>query len=204
MFRAPQSFMMQTQGFLMLWLWRTTGLMLLGMALMRSGFLAGQLAPSVYWRAMLPGFLIGLPPIAWGIARNEQMGWTFEYSQFFGMLPNHFGSVLLSLAYVSLLIVMCQKDLGGWILRGFSRIGQMALSCYLLQTLICTSLFYGHGLGWFGDAERVQQAQVIFAVWVFLFVFTAVWQRYFVVGPFEWLWRSLTYGKRQPLVKPAT
>jgi uncharacterized protein len=75
----------------------------------------------------------------------------------------------------------------------------MALTCYLSQTLICTTLFYGHGFGLFGHVERLGQLGITVAIWVFLLIFSRLWLHFFRFGPFEWLWRSLTYGRRQAL-----
>jgi uncharacterized protein len=75
----------------------------------------------------------------------------------------------------------------------------MALTNYLTQTLICTTLFYGHGLGWFQSADRLQQTLVVVAVWAIQLLWSPLWLEHFRFGPFEWLWRSLTYMKLQPL-----
>ena len=83
-----------------------------------------------------------------------------------------------------------------------ARVGQMAISNYLLQTLLCTSLFYGHGLGQFGNFSRVDQIITVLAASLLQLVFSCLWLRYFRFGPFEWLWRSLTYWQRQPLRIP--
>ena len=83
-----------------------------------------------------------------------------------------------------------------------ARVGQMALSNYLLQTLLCTSLFYGHGLGQFGNFPRVEQIITVLAASLLQLIFSCLWLRYFRFGPFEWLWRSLTYWQRQPLSIP--
>jgi uncharacterized protein len=74
----------------------------------------------------------------------------------------------------------------------------MAFSNYLGQTVICTLLFYGHGLGWFGRVERTGQILIVAAVWALQLVVSPLWLRYFRFGPAEWLWRSLTYLKLQP------
>ncbi len=76
----------------------------------------------------------------------------------------------------------------------------MALTNYLLQTLICTSIFYGHGLGLFGSFSRVQQILTVVAVWAVSLLLSPLWLRFFRFGPFEWLWRSLAYWKLQPMV----
>jgi uncharacterized protein len=74
----------------------------------------------------------------------------------------------------------------------------MALTNYLMQTIICTTIFYGHGFGLFGVVDRVGQIGVVFAVWIFQLFTSPIWLHFFKFGPFEWLWRSLTYWRLQP------
>jgi uncharacterized protein len=83
--------------------------------------------------------------------------------------------------------------------HAFSAVGRTALTNYLLQTLIATTIFYGHGLGWFGSVERTAQLAIVFAIWALQLVVSPIWLRYFRFGPAEWAWRSLTYWRRQPL-----
>jgi uncharacterized protein len=85
--------------------------------------------------------------------------------------------------------------------RGMAAVGTMALSNYLMQTIICTWLFYsfGPGLGLFGKLERHELYYVVGAIWVAEFIWSVIWLKYFRFGPFEWLWRSLTYWERQPM-----
>jgi uncharacterized protein len=85
------------------------------------------------------------------------------------------------------------------IVDSFAATGQMALTNYLVQTLICTTIFYGHGLGLFGRVDRVGQILIVFAIWIAQLLFSLWWMERYRFGPFEWLWRSLTYMKRQPL-----
>jgi uncharacterized protein len=75
----------------------------------------------------------------------------------------------------------------------------MALSNYLLHTLIATTIFYGHGFGLFGSVDRTGQVIIVFAIWAFQLVWSPIWLRYFRFGPAEWLWRSLTYWRVQPM-----
>jgi uncharacterized protein len=86
-------------------------------------------------------------------------------------------------------------------LTPLAAVGRTALSNYLLQSLICTTIFYSYGLGLFGrvgPAAGTALAVVIYAVQVPL---SRWWLRRFQFGPMEWLWRSLTYMKRQPMVE---
>ncbi len=78
-------------------------------------------------------------------------------------------------------------------------VGRMAFSNYLAQSLICTTIFYGHGLGLFGSVDRVTQALVVIGIWVLQLAVSPWWLARFRFGPCEWAWRSLTYGKRQPM-----
>jgi uncharacterized protein len=75
----------------------------------------------------------------------------------------------------------------------------MAFSNYLLQTLLCTTLFYGHGIGLFGSLERWAQALVVLGLWVLALVISPFWLAKFRFGPVEWLWRSLSYWQFQPM-----
>jgi len=79
----------------------------------------------------------------------------------------------------------------------------MAFTNYLMQTVLCTALFYGHGLGWYGHVDRVHQFAVVIVVCGVELAWSPVWLRYFRFGPFEWLWRSLTYGQAQPMRRQA-
>ena len=80
-------------------------------------------------------------------------------------------------------------------------VGQMAFTNYLMQSIICGLIFYGAGFGLFGKLQRYELYYVVAGVWVFEIVFSHIWLRYFRFGPFEGLWRSLTYWKAQPMKK---
>jgi uncharacterized protein len=73
------------------------------------------------------------------------------------------------------------------------------LSNYLLHTLIATTIFYGHGFGLFGSIERTGQVIIVLAIWACQLVWSPIWLHYFRFGPAEWLWRSLTYWRLQPM-----
>jgi uncharacterized protein len=79
--------------------------------------------------------------------------------------------------------------------------GQMAFTNYLGQSIICSLIFYGYGLGYYGKLQRYELYYVVFGVWAFQMIFSVVWLRFFRFGPLEWLWRSLTYWEWQPMRK---
>ena len=75
----------------------------------------------------------------------------------------------------------------------------MALTNYLSHTVICNTLFMGFGFGWVGELERYQIYYVVLAIWIFQLVASPLWLKQFRFGPVEWLWRSMTYGEKQPM-----
>jgi hypothetical protein len=80
----------------------------------------------------------------------------------------------------------------------------LAFTNYLATSIICTLIFNGSGFGLFGQLARVQMYLVVAAVWTVQLAWSRPWLNHFRFGPFEWVWRSLTYWKRQPMrVTPA-
>jgi uncharacterized protein len=77
-------------------------------------------------------------------------------------------------------------------------VGRMALTNYVSHSILCALFFYGLGLGYFARLERFELYYVVFAIWGLQLVVSPIWLRYYHFGPFEWLWRSLTYVSRQP------
>jgi len=119
--------------------------------------------------------------------------------QMIGDLVFAFGTVALALGYAATIVLAAQTPRGKAILAPLVGVGRLALTVYLTQTLIFTTLFYGYGLGQayrLGPAAVTVCAVVIFAAQI---VACQWWMRRFRFGPAEWLWRSLTYLKWQPL-----
>lgn len=199
--RAMSAAFFETFLFLINFGWRSAGLILIGMALYKLGVFSAERSTKFYLAMLAIAILVGLPMVAYGVHRNEINNWSMEYSFYFGPLFNYWGSILVALGWVAAVMLVCkQKDYHG-LTRPFAAAGRMALTCYLLQSIIATTLFYGHGLGRFGYFERWQQYLTVAIIWIALLIFASVWLRYFRFGPFEWLWRSLTYLKLQPMKK---
>ncbi len=75
----------------------------------------------------------------------------------------------------------------------------MALSNYLFDSIVCTTLFYGYGFGLFGHINRTGLAAIVLTFWIIQLLVSPIWLEYFRYGPAEWLWRSLTYWRIQPM-----
>ena len=87
----------------------------------------------------------------------------------------------------------------GWlafIWKAFAAAGRLALTNYLVQTLICTFFFYGYGMGYYGRFTQVQLYYFVAEVLIAQVVFSVLWLRHYQYGPVEWLWRCLSSGKR--------
>jgi uncharacterized protein len=197
--RVADSWEMHTYVFLLYMGWRICGMMLIGMALFKWGIFTAQRSRQFYTRMMLLGFLLGFPLVIGGVRQNFAHNWEFSYSMFAGSQFNYWGSILVAFGYIGMVMLIVKSERIPSIVNRFAAVGRMALTNYFLQTLICTTIFYGHGLGWFGQVERTGQVLVVLAVWAFQLIVSPIWLNHFRFGPFEWLWRSLTYWQWQPL-----
>lgn len=176
-------------------LWFCGGLMLIGMALYKGGVLGAARDDRFYRRLVVIGLLTGLPLVVLGVWWNFAGGWAWQRSMLFGTLFNTWGCIPVALAYLGWVMLAVRRGFLPGLQARLAAVGRMAFTNYLLQTVICTTIFYGHGLGIFGSVERYQQLLIVFAVWVFQLWLSPIWMRRFPYGPLEWLWRTLTYGQ---------
>ena len=196
--RVPKSFEFETFVFLIWGFWRAGGLMLEGMGLYKVGVFTLKRSAGFYAALIMGALLVGIPTVSYGVHRNFTVGWDIHSSFFFGWQFNYWGSLIVSMGWIGLVMLVCQYPPLARLTRPFAAVGQMAFTNYILQTVICTTIFYGHGFGLFGQVERTGQIAIVAGVWVFQLLVSPVWLRYFLFGPLEWLWRSLTYLQWQP------
>ncbi len=196
--RVPHTIEFQTL-LLPIWgLWRAGGLMLLGMALFKVGFFSASLAEGIYRRTLIAGLAVGVPIVVLGVRSNFAADWD-QGHYFLAFNFNYFGSLFVSAAYASAIMLLCKHGSLGMLQRGFAAVGRMALTNYLGHTIVCTTIFYGHGLGYFGEVDRVGQILTVLGVWAVQIPLSVWWLKHFRFGPFEWLWRSVSYMKLQPI-----
>ncbi|RXZ80505.1 DUF418 domain-containing protein [Paenibacillaceae bacterium] len=95
--------------------------------------------------------------------------------------------------YITLLAVLFQKP--GWhrLLMPFSYVGRMAFTNYLMQSVVCSLIFYGYGLGFFGKADYVAGLLITIVIFGLQVVCSKLWLSHFRMGPLEWVWRRFTY-----------
>ncbi|RZJ42579.1 MAG: DUF418 domain-containing protein [Brevundimonas sp.] len=181
----------------------TAGLMLLGLGLFKSGFLTGRSPTWVYVLLLLIGGA-NLAAFGWYDWQlySAPHGAPDPTKGMAGVLGSF--APLITLAYVSLLILMTRFGLK--VVTGvLAPVGRMAFTNYLTQTLIMTTLFYmPWGPHWFGTMGPGQLWLVVGGVWIAQLIWSPLWLSVFSMGPFEWLWRCLTYGRAVPLLKRET
>lgn len=183
---------------------RVIGMFILGIALMKMQFFDRKRKK---WHVMMcvGGLLLGIPGELWLVwsyhTDNYQVGWV----QVGVETIHNLSSLALCLGYVGTITLIVQAGLLRWLTYAFSCVGRTALSNYLLQTIVATYIMYWWGLGMFNDVSRPQQLAIVVSVYSCQLVLSVLYLQVFSIGPFEWLWRSLTYLKLQPILrkKPA-
>lgn len=197
--RKPVVQMMQTQATFGFVIWRVGGLMLLGMALMKLGILSGERRSAYYRKMMLVGYGVGIPALlfsSWNLWVHQ---WEMLWMLRVGMLPNYVGSLFIACGHIALVMLIVKSGAMRSLMERFAAVGRMAFTNYLLHTIILTTVFYGYGLGLYGQIERVWQMGFVAAVIGFQLWMSPLWLRHFRFGPAEWLWRSLSYWRLQPM-----
>ncbi|SDE22629.1 DUF418 domain-containing protein [Kordiimonas lacus] len=196
--RAAQALEFETEIYIHWGAWRISGLMLIGLALYRCGFLGGKLKARTYGLIALTLLPIGFA-LAWnGLMANEAAAWSFPFSMFAGSLWNYAGSVMVGTGYIALVGFLLNGTRFRLGFNAVSKVGKAALSNYLFQTLACTTIFYGFGLSLFGELPRWQTAFVVLGVWATQLVLSHLWFKRFEKGPVEALWHRLTYSRWLP------
>ncbi len=196
--RIEQSLIMQLMFIPLYMLWRGTGAMLLGMALYKMDVLTGRRSTRFYAILALIGYAIGGALIGSGIAWNFADDFSLGNFALIGLRFNEVGSIPMALGHIGLVFMLFRLGVLGGLARALAAVGRMALTNYLMQSIICTLIFYGYGFAYFGQLERLEQQFVVVAIWAFQLVFSVFWLKGFRFGPAEWLWRSLTYSRLQP------
>jgi uncharacterized protein len=179
--------------------WETLAYMLLGMAALKTGFLTGALPAARYRRWMLIGFGIGIPVyalLAWWLVTAEFHVPTIFLAHFTLTVPVR---PLMILATAALIILATRR--GGALVERIAAAGRAAFTNYLGASILMTLLFYGWGFGLFGHLSRIELWLPVLGAWAIMLLWSKPWLDRFRYGPFEWLWRSLSRGRIEPLRK---
>jgi uncharacterized protein len=174
------------------------GMMLLGMGFLKLGVFSAALSTRGY--RLLAAFGYGF-----GVPLNAVTGYLYFRSGFdpayliSSYATYQFGRLLVALGHIALVMLAVKAAAFSWLLSRLAAVGRMALTNYVGTSVVCTLLFNGYGLGFFGRFSRIQLYLVVAVVWAAQLALSRVWLSHFRFGPVEWLWRSLTYLQRQPM-----
>jgi len=177
----------------------TVSLMLIGMALFKSGMLTGEWTAERYRRWALIGVVIGLlgnVPLAIWQVRDGFSGYSVFTTQILWSMPFDFA---MTVGYAALVIAWVKSSGETPLLGRIAATGRMAFTNYLMTSIIMTSIFYGYGLGLTGRLERAELVLLVLGMWGFMLLWSKPWLDQFNYGPFEWLWRSLARTRLQPM-----
>ena len=177
---------------------RTAGVMMMGMALWKAGFLHARLPAVVY--ALLALLIV---PSMWvaDLAARGMLASDFDFLASaawrllinLGSLPQAFGSA-------ALVMLAVKTPLLSVVRAPFAAAGRMALSNYLGCSLVGAFIFFGPpGAGLIGSMGRAEQFRLVLLVWAAMLLISPLWLRFYRFGPMEWALRSLTYQRAQPL-----
>jgi uncharacterized protein len=197
---APLVLMFQTVYFALFFFWRAGGMMLLGMSLYKSGFLEGRKSDRTYALVAAASLVVGLGLAWYGSMELERARFVLPERAALD-LWNYAGAVLASIGYAAAIVLMVRRGALGPLRRALGAVGRMALTNYLMQSVITSALFLGWGLGFAGRLDYAGQLLAVAAIWALQLVVSPMWLSRFRFGPAEWLWRSLTYGQRQPMLR---
>ena len=178
------------------------GMMLFGMALLKLGILSGKRSRRFYLLLTLGGYSSGILIRSFNVYHELTHGFIPDDIAVHSGVDYSLGRLPLTLAHIGLIGLICQYTVFTYITTALAKVGRMALTNYIMQTLISIWLFYGVGWGLIGVFERFQLVYVCLIVWIIQVSYSSVWLKHFQFGPLEWVWRSLIYGKRQPLGRP--
>ena len=196
---AKSLLFMQLFMFAIFTLWRCLGMMLVGMGLAKLGVFSASRSDAFYSRLAIFGLALGLPLTIYGGVRltshDHDMGWMFLLDGHF----NYVGSMGVALGYVGVVMLLVRRGVFPNAMARLAAVGRMALSNYLAHSVIGLVLFSGVGLGLFAHLPRGWLGLIVLGVWGVQLAWSPWWLRRFRFGPAEWVWRSLTYWKRQPM-----
>jgi uncharacterized protein len=170
---------------------RTLALFLFGAFVWRSGVLQKRN------RALLFSVAIGCTGLGAALILVRSDG--SMVSTTLAAMANPAGTILLALGYGAIIIAIANSSSGRTLLGWAAPLGRMAFTNYLAQSLIFGWIFYGYGLGLFGQLGPTEALAIGLAIYTCQVAFSRWWLGRYRYGPVEWFWRTLMYGAPQPM-----
>lgn len=181
-------------------LWDVLSMMLLGIALFKLKILTAEKSYRFYGLMALIGYSIGLLVNYYETNLIIDSGFSFlGFSKSY--LTYDLGRVPVAMGHIALIMLFCKSPILNWLKKSLAAVGKMALSNYVMHSVIAMFLFTGAGFGLFGKLQRHELLYVVFSIWIVQLIVSPIWLKYFQYGPLEWIWRNLSYLKKHPFRK---
>lgn len=174
--------------------WDVLSMMLIGIALFRWGVLTGEKSVQFYGLMVLIGYVVGLAINYYEmrIVLDDNFSFlAFRKSE----VTYYWGRIFIAMGHVGLIMLFCKSGIFNSLKSALASVGKMALTNYLMHSVICMIVFTGVGFSLFGKLQRYELLYVVFSIWIFQLILSPIWLQYFHYGPMEWLWRNLSYLK---------
>lgn len=199
-FLAPVNFEDDTQWPYRFALWDAFSMMLLGIALFKWKVLTAEHSYKMYLWLIVMGYGIGLSLNYYELQVILQSQFSsLGFSQ--ASLTHYWSRLFSSIGHIGIIMIFCKLPVLRWLKTSLAAVGKMALTNYLMHSLICMIIFTGVGFGLFGRLQRYELYYVVLGIWLLQLILSPIWLSHFRFGPAEWVWRSLTYLKLQPMKK---
>jgi len=181
-------------------LWDVLSMMLLGIALFKLNILSSEKSFKFYASMASLGFLVGLTTNFFETSYIlEQNFSSLSFAK--THITYDLGRVGVAFGHIGLIMILCKSPVLYWLKSALSSVGKMALTNYVMHSVIAMFIFTGAGLGLFGAFLRHELLFIVFSIWIFQLILSPIWLKYFYFGPLEWLWRNLSYQQKHPLIK---
>lgn len=174
--------------------------MLIGMALFKWNFFSGSYSLKRYWLIAVTCLLVALP-FAYAITHGPNSHAAHHYVQYldghrfsltvFEQIPR----VLMAISFAAFIIMLCKAGWLRFVTNAFAATGRMAFTNYLVQNIFFTVMFYGYTFDKYSAFTRNELLLMVPLIWLIQTLFSIWWLKRFEMGPLEWVWRRLTYGK---------
>ncbi len=196
--------MMQTWVIYRYWPWDLLSFMLLGMAFFKLRIFHGERSMLYYLIMLITGYLIGLSINYY--ETNVVLEGNFDaVSQSKSGQTYAIGRLFTTLGHIGLFMLFIKSGILRFLQASLAAVGRMALTNYIMHSIIAAFIFFGFGFSLFGKLERYELFYIVGGIWLFQLIYSPIWLKYFKYGPAEWLWRSLTYKHKQAfLTNPKT
>ena len=178
--------------------WDMLAMMLFGMAMVKTRALSAEKSYAFYGKMAMWSYAVGIPLTILQVSRNVDATFDTVAVAFNGILYEP-ARIAMCFGHVAVIMMIVKAGAMQWLTSRLAAVGQMAFSNYILQSLICSTIFYGYGFGLHGQLERHQVYYVVLGCWTIHLLWSPWWLQRYRFGPLEWCWRSLTYWKRQPM-----